>query len=63
MNIYFIVNERVLGVPRAVSRPKSLNPVSLQNRTILDIRAIQAPVATSVILIIHFISIIVILFR
>ncbi|CAF3989111.1 unnamed protein product [Rotaria magnacalcarata] len=40
------LNERILGAPRSVSRPKSSTIVNLQNRSILDIRSVQAPVPT-----------------
>ncbi|CAM4863354.1 unnamed protein product [Rotaria socialis] len=40
------LNERILGAPRCVSRPKSSTVVNLQNRSILDIRPVPAPAPT-----------------
>ncbi|CAF3391299.1 unnamed protein product [Rotaria sp. Silwood1] len=41
------LNERFLGIPRSQGRPKSSTVINLQNRSILDIRAIQPPIQTS----------------
>ncbi|CAF3587047.1 unnamed protein product [Rotaria sordida] len=41
------LNERLLGIPRSQTRPKSSTIINLQNRSILDIRAIQPPIQTS----------------
>jgi hypothetical protein len=50
VEIYFKVNERILGQSRPETRPKSTTIITaLQNRTILDIRAIQPPVQPPVI--------------
>jgi hypothetical protein len=38
--------------PRSIGRPKSSN--NLHNRTILDIRAIQPPLQSNVIVILYF---------
>jgi hypothetical protein len=49
IEFYFKVNERILGTSRSSTRPKSSTITTLQNRSILDIRAIQPPIQTAVI--------------
>jgi hypothetical protein len=40
--LYFKVNERLIGTPRPLTRPRSTTSAR-QSRTVLDIRSVQPP--------------------